>query len=140
MAPQLAPDFCQPGQLLRLRGEEGASTSRRAPRVKPDPEAIGAYGASPFAPLPSLRSQAERALGPGLLSMFWDRGYPDLPTCGPPRDFIDGPATRTHSQDPREGLRPHEANDTKTSQGESPRASLPRSGTLCRYPASRGSR
>ena len=71
-----------------------------APLIPQPPRAVkGAKGRGPGARdasafLPWLRPEANsaRALGPGLLSVFWERGSPDLPACGLRRGSKGGPA------------------------------------------------
>ena len=47
-------------------------------------KAAGCWGPRHSALAPSLQCYAKSkcALGPGLLSVFWERGSPDLPACG----------------------------------------------------------
>ena len=78
------------------------STATRRPR----PQAVGAHGASHL----PLRFSAKPSPGApwarGLLSAFWERGSPDLPTCGLQRGSSEAqwsPASSAQAQDPREG-------------------------------------
>ena len=83
MAWRSEPAFCQSGKFSRQRGEaEGVHVPSGATRQL-GPQAIGARGTSPlpfgFASKPSSSAPWAR----GLLSVFWEPGYPDLPACGP---------------------------------------------------------
>ena len=54
------------------------------------------------------------------LSAFWERGYPDLPACGPRRGPIDSlvrPTFSINNTRPSRGAKPHEADDAKTPEG-----------------------
>ena len=76
------------------------STATRRPR----PQAVRARGASllPFR-LPAWPSPGA-PWARGLLSVFWERGSPDLPACGvAQRGAQHGPSSPTQTQDPREG-------------------------------------
>lgn len=57
---------------------------------RPRPQAVRAHGAPHlpfgFASKPSPNTPWAR----GLLLVFWEWGYPDLPACGPWRGSIDG--------------------------------------------------
>ena len=71
---------------------------------RPRPQAIGVCGAPHltfgFASKPSPSVPWAR----GLLSAFWEWGYPDLPACGVAQGVAQyGPSSSTNAQDPREG-------------------------------------
>ena len=56
----------------------------------------------------------------GLLSASWTWGYPVLPACGPPCDFIDGlvrPSFETNTTRPSQGAKPCGVDDAKTPEG-----------------------
>ena len=75
------------------------------------------------------------------MSVFWEPGYPDLPACGPrraPTMSLYGPAVRPAAQDPREGTKPREENDTKTLPGAASARLLRRGRELKAKPASGG--
>ena len=84
------------------------------------PQAVGAQGAPhlPFGFPPKLSWSVP--WGDGLLSVFWEWGYPDLPACGPWRGSIDGlvwPTFSINNTRPSRGAKPREVDDTKTSKG-----------------------
>ena len=77
------------------------------------------------------------------MSAFWDRGYPDLPACGPWRGSINGPVWSSFSNNnsgPSRWAKPREADDTKTSLGAASLGWLLRSGDIYAGSTSRGSR
>ena len=86
---------------------------------RPRPQAFGARGAPyltfGFASKPSPSVPWAR----GLLSAFWEWGFPDLPACGPRRGFASGPVrpifTNKHSR-PSRGAKPRGADDRKLPQ------------------------
>src|SRR4051812_20272658 len=101
---------CRRGLSSRAVAEEAwgsgdahvQSTAMRRPRL----QAFGARGAPNltvgFAAKPSPSAPWAR----GLLSVFWERGSPDFPACGPPRGQAAGRTTHLHQQsdqDLREG-------------------------------------
>ena len=99
-------------------GSGGAHVPSIATR-RPRPQAVGARGAPHlpfgFASKPSLSAPCAE----GLLSVFWERGYPDLPACGPRCGSIDGlvwPIFSTNNSRPSRGAKPRELDDTKTSK------------------------
>ena len=54
------------------------------------------------------------------MSAFCERGYPDLPACGPRRGSISGlvrPIFSVNNARHTRGAKPREADDTKTSTG-----------------------
>src|SRR3989337_1162460 len=55
-----------------------------------------------------------------IVSAIWERGYPDLPACGPRRGSINGlvrPIFSVNNTRPSRGAKPREADDAKTSRG-----------------------
>ena len=95
---------------LSSRAVTEASWGRRDAHVqsiatgRPRLQAIGARGALHL----PLRFSAKPSPGApwarGLLSVFWEWGYPDLPACGMAQGVAQyGPSSSTHAQDPREG-------------------------------------
>ena len=95
------------------------STATRLPR----PQAVRARGASllPFR-LPA-RPSPDAPWEWGLMSVFWERGSPDLPACGLRRGSKGGPARPIFSNtNPRtsRGAKPHEADDAKLPQARVP--------------------
>ena len=87
------------------RGSQGAHVQSIATR-RPRPQAVRARGASllPFR-LPARPSPGS-PWARGLLSAFWERGSPDLPTCGlrcGSKEAQHSPSSSTQAQDPREG-------------------------------------
>ena len=77
------------------------------------------------------------------MSASWERGYPDLPACGPWRGSTNGLVrpifSRNHSRHSR-GAKPREADDTKTSLGAASPGWLQRSRDLYARCTSRGPR
>ena len=96
------------------------STATRQPR----PQAVGARGA-PHLPLGFASKPSPSApWARGLLSASWERGYPDLPACGPGRGSTNGlvrPIFISNHSRPSRGAKPREADDTKTSSGAASR-------------------
>ena len=50
---------------------------------QPRPQAFGARGAPNLTLGFAAKPSPSAPWAQGLLSAFWDRGYPDLPVCGP---------------------------------------------------------
>ena len=79
----------------------------------------------------------------GLLSASWERGYLDLPACGPWHGSTNGlvrPIFSSNHSRPSRGAKPREADDTKTSLGAASPGWLPRSGDIYARGTSRGAR
>ena len=93
------------------------STTTRRPR----PQAVGARGA-PHLPLRfSAKPSPSAPWARGLLSAFWKRGSPDLPTCGLQRGSSGGPVQPSFissSSRPSRGAKPRGVDDRKLPQGQ----------------------
>jgi hypothetical protein len=92
--------------VAKVYGEVGASTTPSAPRANPAHRLWGPTALRPccfgFTWKPSPSAPWAR----GLLSAFWEPGYPDLPACGPWRGAFTSPGRpifTNHLQVPREG-------------------------------------
>jgi hypothetical protein len=92
--------------VAKAYGEVEASITHPAPRVNQARRLWGATALRPcrfgFAWKPSPSAPWAR----GLLSVFWEPGYPDLPACGTWRGTFSGqgwPIFTNHLQVPREG-------------------------------------
>ena len=51
------------------------------------------------------------------MSVFWERGYPDLPACSPRRGSVNGlvrPSFSINNSRPSRGAKPREVDNTKT--------------------------
>ena len=84
------------------------------------PEAVGARGAPHlpfgFASKPSPSEPWAR----GLLSVYWERGYPDLPAYDPWRGSINGPVRpsfNSNNSRPSPKAKPREADDIRAPLG-----------------------
>ena len=78
-----------------------------------------------------------------ILSASWERGYPDLPACGPRHGSTNGlvrPIFIYNHTRPSRGAKPRELDDAKTSSGAASLGWLPRSGDIYARGTSRGSR
>ena len=113
------------------------STATRRPR----PQAIGAHG-RPYltfgcASKPSPSAPWAR----GLLSVFWERGSPDLPACGLQRGSTSGPVWPifiNSSSRPSRGAKPCGADDARPPQGRPRQAGSRRGREIKARGASRG--
>ena len=92
--------------MPRQRGEAETPTSNQLPRVNRGRRPFGAHGA-PNLTLGFAAKPSPHALwAQGLLSVFWERGSPDLPACGLRHGSSGGPMQPSfiaQAQDPREG-------------------------------------
>jgi hypothetical protein len=87
-------------------GEVGASTTQPAPRASPARRLWGPTALRPCRFGFSWKPSPSAPWARGLLSAFWEPGYPDLPACGPWRGPSGGrvrPIFSTNPQHPREG-------------------------------------
>ena len=78
-----------------------------------------------------------------MLSVSWERGYHDLPACGPRHGSISGlvqPTICSDNSRPSRGAKPREADDTKTSPGAASLGWLPWCRDIYARGTSRGSR
>ena len=106
------------GQLPRQREEADTPTSNQPPCVDRGRRLLGPQCSALDLWL-RLEAKPERALGPGLLSVFWERGSPDLPTCGLRRGSRGGPAWPIFintSSTPSRGAKPRGADDRRLPQ------------------------
>lgn len=110
MAQRRAPGFLSAEADAEASSESGAFVPRHAPRVKPGPHEVGARIPSPSPLHLHLEARPSVSLARGLLSEFWDQGYPDPSAYGPVRLSI-----KTSRTKPSRGPPPHEADYVKTS-------------------------
>ena len=115
------------------------STAARRPR----PQAFGACGTPyltfGFASKPSPNAPWAR----GLLSVFWERGSPDLPACGPRCGYASRPVRPIFINETFEIIARDQASRggrRKTSSGAASPGCLARSGDIKAGQTSRGSR
>ena len=90
------------------------------------PRAVGACGASPLPFGLDSKPSPSTPWARGLLSAFWEWGFPDLPACGLLRGSTSGPVRpvfiNQHSR-PSRGAKPRGADGTRLPQGRPHQAS-----------------
>ena len=115
------------------------STATKRPR----PQAVGARGALhlPFGFATKPSPSAPWAWG--LLSVFWERGSPDLPACGLWRGLSGGPVRPIYinsSSRPSRGAKPRRADDASLPQERPHQAGSRGGGGIKAQSTSRGAR
>ena len=95
MPPAMEAELCwqrRPPSLADIKAAWGSGGIQVPPIAtrRPRLQAVGARGA-PHLPFGfALKLSPGVRWARGLLSASWERGYPDLPACGPRRGSTDG--------------------------------------------------
>ena len=114
------------------------STATRQPR----PQAFGARGALRLTFGFVSKPSPSTPWAQGLLSAFWERGFPDLPACGPRRGYANGPIRHIFINEEIKTLARGQASlggRRKASSGAASPGRLARSGDIKAGQTSRGS-
>ena len=124
--PNPSPSFSLPLFLSSPANKErGRHLGRTPSRIRPTWGALLAAPSSPHL----------------YMSVFWERGSPDLPACGPRRGCaagLYGPSSSARHSRPSRGAKPHEADDTIPPQ-ERPHQAGSRGAEIKARQTSRGS-
>ena len=117
--PGPGPLFCQVKRFAEASwGTEDAHVQSTAMQ-RPRPQAVGARGASHLPLRFSAKPSPGAPWAQGLLSAFWERGYPDFPACGLLRGSRIGPVRPIFintSSRPSRGAKPRGADDKELLQ------------------------
>ena len=101
--------------LINSRGCEDAHVQSTATR-RPRPQAVRARDASHLPFRFSTKPSPGAPWARGLLSVLWERGYPDLPACGLRRGSRSGPVRPvfiSKRSRPSRGAKPRGADDAE---------------------------